>query len=200
MIALVWAVGSRSDRSTTQPEQEILPQLHWAWWIVLWVGFTLLRSSYMMLPSSWPNFDESELAQTALSFDQNQDWKFFYSVGQVPPLFNWLERILFWLFNEPLLNLWFFSGSNFHSHGPIRLPGPPPIFYPYFDPAGHSSLGLKLLACFRPKFQCPSCPVAFLGMRGFCAPGLFTSAPEVFLGDGVGPCPGIMDRSWVFNL
>jgi len=88
--------------------QEFLPAAP-GWFWALFV-FAAVFSRFYRLGSLfiWPNGDESLQPFFAIGLIEHWDWRFFYTVGQHPPLFIWGTSLFFPMFRSPFWGVWFF--------------------------------------------------------------------------------------------
>lgn len=85
---------------------EFLPDLPgWPWGLLLAAGF-LLRFWRITRLFAWPMGDEGLSGDAALALSRHWNWDFFYSVGQAPPLLDWVCGLFFKFSRDPFLNLW----------------------------------------------------------------------------------------------
>ena len=104
-LALI-AMNFWKGRERTRSPKQVLLAIPGFYWILL-IGLSIcLRCLHFTGAATWPNFDESELALSALQLGRDWRLKPFYSVGQIPPLFNFLEALWFKLSAGSFWNIW----------------------------------------------------------------------------------------------
>ena len=95
-------------------KQEVLPSIpRWVWWsLALSAIFIRL---YILLNNAWPLPDDALTALPSVELSKSWEWHFCFTVGQLPPLFNWILALFFKIFVPSLfsMRLYLFSLSTF---------------------------------------------------------------------------------------
>jgi hypothetical protein len=111
---LLTAVVSFAAVPAVDPDPETWKREFTEWLPAPWlVGAVLLaavflRFSRIGLPCLWPTGDESLHGFLGISLSQKWTDRFFYTVGEHPPLLIWLLAFFFGHFRSPFFDLWFF--------------------------------------------------------------------------------------------
>ena len=104
LLLLVSRSGEPYPKSLELREAFDMPQ--WGW--VLLGCFALgLRFFKLTNFHLWPTGDEGLHGYLAIPLSQKWDWRFFYTVGEHPPLLIWCLSFFFKWFDSPFFNLWF---------------------------------------------------------------------------------------------
>ncbi len=77
-------------------------------WSILLLVFLAFFLRFYRLTSivTWPSFDEAMFGYLAQDLSKGWHFKFFYGIGQIPPMFIWFLAAIFKVFGISLSSLW----------------------------------------------------------------------------------------------
>jgi len=96
------ALADSSDHSGSKVANQV-PL--WIWMAVGCLAL-VLRFAFLTTYDGWPG-DYSIFGYYALELNHHWSWQFFFTPGQIPPLWFWINALFFHLFDSPSFNLWF---------------------------------------------------------------------------------------------
>jgi 4-amino-4-deoxy-L-arabinose transferase-like glycosyltransferase len=99
---------AKGDRPEQAPfyAQEFFPGIPGWVWALIFLTAAFLRFWQIDHLFCWPWGDEALSGEAAIDLSRRWDWNIFYSVGQSPPLLNWICAVFFKFSGSVFLDLW----------------------------------------------------------------------------------------------
>src|SRR5579859_4271019 len=109
-LVLPWVFAlrysSKTDAAELLQKDFLTPVSAWVWGL-MGAAAVLIRFYKLTSLSTWPLYDEGMYGYYAAQLSRRWDWQFFYGPSQAPPLYLWLEAIVFKVGGVSLFTIWF---------------------------------------------------------------------------------------------